>query len=60
MAKQDTKNIGSIEIESIEEHDDGSATVHIIMDEISRNKIIEVGLIALFTRYIDSIEESND
>lgn len=60
MAEQNTKDVGSIEVESIDEHKDGSATVHIIMDEIARNKIIEAGFIALLTRYIDSIEESND
>ena len=60
MAEQDTKDVGSIKIESIDEHDDGSATVHIIMDEIARNRVIEAGFLALLIRYIDSIEESND
>ena len=60
MAEQDTKDVGSIEIKSIDEHDDGSATVHIIMDEIARNRIIEAGFLALLIRYIDSLEESND
>ena len=60
MAKQDTKNVGSIEIECIEEHEDGSATVNIVMDEIARNRIIQAGFLALLTRYVDSLEESND
>jgi len=60
MAEQDTKDVGSIEIECIDEHDDGSATVNIIMDEIARNKIIEAGFLALLTNYVDSLEEANN
>jgi len=43
-----------------EEHEDGSATVHLDMDLEEQQKLIEVGLITLLGRYIEETEESSD
>ena len=48
--------MGKITVESIEEHEDGSATVVFECDDDAKNQLINEGLISLITKAVDMEE----
>ena len=51
--------VGKLDVLHMEEHEDGSATVHVEMDETMRDKVMQMGLLALLTMAIEREEADN-
>ena len=48
-----------MKVTHFEEHEDGTATVHLDMELEEQAKLIELGFITALKNYIDSVEESD-